>query len=898
MLIRSLILWVYSALLLTIFIGGCDDTEPNRSESGRLVVQVSLPERDRSQVEWTALTYAAEDLSAAVSAMSGAGTEQSEESGVTTGRVTQRVIVTLSPERTEELGIEGYTLKSVSGDVEIDAVTALGAAYGLYHLAGDLGALYIHPEETHLPSNPDLRLPTTYDGSAHTPYFKRRGFHEHTQHPIVMSEYLLRPEVDGYRDGVSRYLRWLLRNRQNTLSFHLLNTINFDAWLPYLTSITTEADGLGIDVGFVTGFVDQQQNAFRLVMPDDERAPEQQIIEKLDQFTATGISFIGFQIGTSEFTKPDEAEMLNWLNLAMGHLAMTAPELSVYTWIHITCGLELEEGGSFYHLPLQADERIGAWVHTTMFYTLDHPAPVYDCHDFTHQRDFLDAANGSREQVFFPETAWWLGFDNHVPLVNPITGRSREYDILDALPSWDISGHVTFTTGREWTYWQYDHYLTYVTWDGELRWNDYLTRIEPAYGDRGRAVSRLIRAWGDLQWRDLYEDFPEIYFYLAGELPQDELGEQAGVIARQPKRSYRELIEMSESAFEAWRRDEFEMLERMRDAYQDLLTPLPELEESEQGLYAEVVIGYRLFVMRIEHAIALYRGVISARAGNRTEAEQHHSDAISIGQEAVEQIRRIEGQYRYPLELLTAELPESRTAYPFGAFHETSTGYFWIRREEQLAQLILDLFDAVPEEWGSPVQGPLYVGIGENVSLVTPMSLVLQGALGGFIPRVLVSASSRLDQDEGSADTRFFLVGQDYNVNAAPDPDTVIRIAGDPIMDGEEAVDQARAGWRGTADQYPLLVRDASGVEIGRLILLDARFSFEFEADQEALTTLWLEGDVTPDEVIELVTSVAGIEAAALGQLIKNIWGIPATNPLPDRLPLKVKLPLSLLETP
>ena len=50
--------------------------------------------------------------------------------------------------------------------------------------------------------------------------------------------------------------------------------------------------------------------------------------------------------------------------------------------------LEQENGLPFYHLPLQADTD---WVlvHTTMFYTLDHPAPVYECEDFTHQKDFL-----------------------------------------------------------------------------------------------------------------------------------------------------------------------------------------------------------------------------------------------------------------------------------------------------------------------------------------------------------------------------------------------------------------------------------------------------------------------------------------------------------------------------
>lgn len=898
---------VISALIMASAMAACDDSDSTPplssvSSSAPLTLSVVIPEMtdvdERSSAMYTALRYAADDLMSACAQISGATLERarSDEREV-------RVVISAAVDEAR-VGDQGYQLQSTPEGVVVRARTVIGAAYGLYHLAQDLGARYIHPEESHFPLNPEVRLPT-YDAEDHQPHFRRRGFHEHTQHPIVMSEYLLRPEVEGYREGVSRYLRWMLRSRQNSLTFHMLNTIDLEVWLPYLTSITTEAAELGVEVGFVTGFVDQQQNAFRLVMPDDPRSPEQQIIEKLDQFAAAGISLIGFQIGTSEFTKPDEAEILGWINLAVSHLAMSRPDLEVYAWIHITCGLELEAGGSFYHLPLQADERLGAFVHTTMFYTIDHPAPVYDCEDFTHQRDFLDAADGERTQVFFPESAWWLGFDNNVPLVNPITGASRAYDIIEALPEWEIDGHVTFTTGREWTYWQYDHYLTQVTWSGDLTWDQYLEWIAPIYGEYGEQVSALIRAWTELQWRHIYEERPEIYFYLAGELPQDELGEQAGVIARPPKRSYLHILEMSDDQFETWRRDEFALLQTMRDAYQELLMPLSPPDLNELGLYAEVYVGYELFVERIKHAIALYSGVIAARAGDRSEAERQLQVAVDLGARALEKVKVIEEMYRYPIELLTALNPESLTAYPFGYLHETSTGYFWKRREEQLAQLISDVFDAPPEEWGAEVEGALFVGQGVDVSLITPSSPVLQGALGGFIPRLLVrrsplGESEISDRAQGQPELSAFVVGQDYNQNDRPDPETALRVLSRPITASSSGETEGPSlGWSGDVEVYPLLVRDASGVEVGRLSLYEVTLSFESDPRDQAsdplrLNALWISGEVTPDEVISLVTSVAGIEPAALGQLIKNIWGIPPTDPLPNRLPLLVRAPLNV----
>ena len=50
---------------------------------------------------------------------------------------------------------------------------------------------------------------------------------------------------------------------------------------------------------------------FRLVKPEQMDSaggqltpPEVQITQKLDRLASTGVTLIGFQIGTSEFTKP------------------------------------------------------------------------------------------------------------------------------------------------------------------------------------------------------------------------------------------------------------------------------------------------------------------------------------------------------------------------------------------------------------------------------------------------------------------------------------------------------------------------------------------------------------------------------------------------------------------
>ena len=112
---------------------------------------------------------------------------------------------------------------------------------------------------------------------------------------------------------------------------------------------------------------------------------------------------------------------------------------------------------------------------------------------------------------------------------------------------------------------------------------------------------------------------------------------------------------------------------------------------------------------RIEHSIALYSGVIAIRLGDQQEAQAQLGVAEGITQAVQAQIKQMEKGYRYPLNLLSQEKPESLTAYPYGYLYETSSAFFWSRRDEQLATLIGNTFNPPEEDWPSEVKA-IYVG--------------------------------------------------------------------------------------------------------------------------------------------------------------------------------------------
>ncbi len=790
--------------------------------------------------------------------------------------------VNLNIDRITELGVDGFVFSDAQVPAELTAATEAGIANGLYTLLQAAGVIYLHPEQTHYPTG-TVAMPTLPTG-VQVPSFEVRGFHEHTQHPIIMSDYLLVPDIEGGRAAVSRYIKWLARTRQNALSFHGLNTIELEAWLPYMADIEAEGDEYGVDVGIFLSFADQQQHNFKLIETLEENE-EAQIAESLDLIMAAGFDYIGFQIGTSEFTMPEEGSVVRWLNFAAAHLARHHPAVRPYTWVHITCDLHLEDGSNFFHQSLQADTGMGALVHTTMFYTLYDPAPVYGCQNFRHQIEYMEEANGQREMLFFPETAWWLGFDNTVPLLMPITGLSRERDIRRVLSDHDVRGHVTFTTGREWTYWQYDHYLTRSTWDGGLSWREYAQQIAPLYGSHGGAVATVLGAWADLQAEHIYDTNPEIYFYLSGELPQDEAGVRAGVVARQPKLALSSVLGYDDEAFGQWQSRDYAMLEAMRVAYAELLDQLPPTESVEgsalqRQLYGELRRTAELFVMRIDHALNIYGGVIAARAGDEEAATAALDGAREISTRVVAMVAEGEAGYRYPLELLAEEKP-SLTAYPFGYLYETRTGFFWTRREDQLATLLDGVFNQAPEVWNREPANVLILAP-ENLELVEPVSPLANMLLSGFIPQLLFAFDA---VEPESAIT--FQWAQDGNANGLPDPDSITEMSGD----GDP--------WAAATESYALSIRGTEGDLIGDLSLVAPALSGEPRIVEGRVTDvgeLSLTTGIRSADLIAMVRSIAGIDEEGLGNLIKAAFGIPAEDPLPDILDLVFNLILTPAE--
>ncbi|MDW8273448.1 MAG: hypothetical protein RMJ53_04370, partial [Chitinophagales bacterium] len=124
------------------------------------------------------------------------------------------------------------------------------------------------------------------------------------------------------------------------------------------------------------------------------------------------------------------------------------------------------------------DAHRGVLSHTVMFYDMTEPhAPVYENENQRHMFRFLLDEHAVRETWYYPESAYWVTFDNSVPLLLLPYLNARLADI-DTCVRYAIPGHITFSSGWEWGYWLIDWSI--ARWSWSHRVNDTLMERYPS----------------------------------------------------------------------------------------------------------------------------------------------------------------------------------------------------------------------------------------------------------------------------------------------------------------------------------------------------------------------------------------------------------------------------------
>ena len=268
----------------------------------------------------------------------------------------------------------------------------------------------------------------------------RRGLHMHTLHPIEGYYDFWEPSEENlYR--AKRVIDWTIKNRGNYIEWVGLdnitdNPIAHDAWKAHTQAIINDVHQRGATVGlgvqlFGSGNL---QNAFDLV--DDVNGNREAQISSRLALVLDDLDFDVLEMSFGEFFDEEPQEFIDSVNQAYDILQSVSPGIEMTSRLHVGDDLQVTYDNQemiYYFLAAYANPEITPWVHTVMYYNLFEPSNgAYHHEDFAEHREFLfERLENGLPVAYFPESAYWVAFDNLVPTYLPMYVRSRWLDMFE-----------------------------------------------------------------------------------------------------------------------------------------------------------------------------------------------------------------------------------------------------------------------------------------------------------------------------------------------------------------------------------------------------------------------------------------------------------------------------------
>ncbi len=563
----------------------------------------------------------------------------------------------------------------------ISASSEKGLSNGLYYfLQSKLGFKFYHPKETVIPDLSDYRLDTFTETI--TPRFDKIGFHIHAMHPLEITEALLNENTPNGAEEIRTYIDWLCRNGQNYFEFNLLRSIKLKTWIPYIRPIVDYAHVRGIICGADMSFHMIQQRAFQLYknFPASFRKKDKQISDNITQLMQVNWDVWNVEFATTEFTHKNQDKLHQQQKFLYDNLSKYNVKLTSRKHVVKDENL-ISNAKSVKTKRTDMDSAYALFVHTVMFYGLqDSSTPVYRNKDFSHLRNLLTESKEYRDTWYFPESAYWITFDNSVPMFLTPYLEARRKDILYC-DSLGIDGHLTFSSGWEWNYWLIDWSIARWCWNENIK-TEPLQFLKEVIKDT--SVLDFVAKANALQTKYIKDQ--QLIKVMDAQTITDEIGGKLNLeFHPRPEFSYEYIMnKATKEELDFIQRKYVDKLDAFVKVYNHLKSTSNILPEHK--IEKEILLGLDITAMRAEHRKNTLSYLLAYRLNkiNKTKnpLQQYLDAAKTIREKALELVRQQEQNYRYPVSSLAAE-KKSKTVYNFGYLYPVSNLHFWEREELQ-----------------------------------------------------------------------------------------------------------------------------------------------------------------------------------------------------------------------
>ncbi len=595
-----------------------------------------------------------------------------------------------------------WSLKKENSKVilELKASSWQGVSFGLYGLLQEkLGFKFYHPRRMIVPHWTEFPLQQNFRWEAKS-LFDKHGFHLHTQHPLELTEQLHDGNLPHALEDVKEYIDWLARNGQNYFEFCLLESIDRKVWHTHAKAIVDYCHSRGIIAAVDLSLHMIQQKTFQLYK--GPAAKQKQVEKNLVWLMQADWDFINMEFSTAEFIsgnkkKKEELRLfiISWLKknsntklMGRQHVVRHENEAG-----HKRKDFEWDSAS------LALDKERGVLSHTVMFYDMTEPnAPVYENKNQRHQFDFLLEQMKVRETWYYPESAYWVTFDNSVSMFLLPYLSARLSDI-DTCVKYNVPGHITFSSGWEWGYWLFDWSIARWSWqhttDGvaQKRFPEMYAHDMLHENKEKNAFNKLF----DLQQTYLKDS--SLMQWMTAMTITDEIGIKAlnDAYHPRPQWSYKFLQRKADTSIlekvkntvlpnlENFANGNFGYIYVLKDEAYELLEE-GEATKEEVAASEEFTDGIAITALRAKHRYTILSYIIckrySAIEHKKCSCDSLLTLAVSARNAAQQIVKMRETSYRYPLYSIATKRWD-HTSYHFGYLYAVSNLHFWKREEEE-----------------------------------------------------------------------------------------------------------------------------------------------------------------------------------------------------------------------
>jgi len=419
------------------------------------------------------------------------------------------------------------------------------------------------------------------------------------------------------------------------------------------------------------------QNAFDL---DDTSID--QVHERMPLVTQD-LPFDTYALSFGEFFDADPQVFIDSVNVVRDELRAAAPAAEMHAVVHVGDTQRVTYMGQdtlYYFLVQYADASIVPDIHTVMFYDLFEPAGgAYHHTDFAEHREYLLSRMCAGQPVaYFPETAYWIAFDDSVPQAEPLYVRNRWLDLdrLRASGCGPLDTHLLFSSGWEWGYWLHDTTALRASYELPPSWEALVEReLAPDLAAAAPVVEQLV----ELQRTALMDD--ALAPYVAGRDAAIDAGRLLGIVSQPDRVTFDDLATLAD--WSAFRAQVLAPLARYAQGLDQLAVDIPDTRWGR-----ELADGLAVDGLRAHFVGATYEAQLAQLAGDRAGAAAQLARAHRLLDEAQAVVRRRHADLHDPHgRRLVEQHSPNHTFYAFGYLGMADTLCYWARELAQVEGL-------------------------------------------------------------------------------------------------------------------------------------------------------------------------------------------------------------------